>query len=154
MKTHILTSALAVALLTACPDSGKKPTKAAGRPSETSLPGRSPSEDVGFQSFVGRLREAVEGRDLPALASMMTEDFGYRWDTAPADETPFSYWNDNNLWPQLRALVSQRWVQHDGFMVVPPQLATDTNYNGYRAGISQVGGSWRFAYFVPAPAKQ
>ena len=33
-------------------------------------------------------------------------------------------------------------------MVAPPQFATDQQYNGWRAGIRLVNGSWKFAYFV------
>jgi hypothetical protein len=33
-------------------------------------------------------------------------------------------------------------------MVAPPQFAFDPEYHGYRAGITMVNGSWRFAYFV------
>ncbi len=34
-------------------------------------------------------------------------------------------------------------------MVAPPQFADPAaDYNGYRAGIRRVNGSWKFAYFV------
>ena len=33
-------------------------------------------------------------------------------------------------------------------MVAPPQFAANDQYIGYRAGITNVGGSWKFAYFV------
>ncbi len=156
MKSKILAYLLGVALLAGCPATDKKPIKARGKQpgADASLPGRPAVDDVAFQGFVGRLREAVTNHDLPAMASMMTDDFGYRWDAAPEGETPFSYWDENNLWPRLSALLASRWTPHDGFMVVPVQWAEDENYRGYRAGISMVEGSWRFAYFVPAAPQQ
>ena len=47
--------------------------------------------------------------------------------------------------------MQEKWSAHEAFMVVPPQFAQDDNYPGYRAGLTMVNGSWRFAYFVPAP---
>jgi hypothetical protein len=109
------------------------------------------SGDVASQSFVGRLRLAVEKRDGATLTGMMAPDFGYRWDPAPPGEDAFIYWDRNRLWGELARLMSEMWVPYDGFMVVPPHLAEDPNYAGFRAGVQMVGGSWRFAYFVPAP---
>ncbi len=155
MKFNFLATALALALLTGCPATDKKqPSKAKGKKQESMLPGRNVASDVGFQSFVGILRKAAANRDMETMASMMTPDFGYRWDAAPDGETPFQYWDEMNLWPKLNALLSENWTAHEGFMVVPPQLAADLDFAGYRAGIAMVEGSWRFVYFVPAPPKQ
>ena len=108
--------------------------------------------DTSFQAFLGRLRKAVETKDRVVLASMMAPDFGYRWDRGPEGETPFAYWDRNKLWGTLAALMRENWGPHEGFMVVQPQFAQSDSYPGYRAGLTMVNGSWRFAYFVGAPA--
>ncbi len=154
MKLRLLSALLITTLLAGCPGDGKKPTKAKGDKFTTQkppMPTKDQSNDVTFQSFVGRLRIAVEKRDLPTLSQVMVDDFGYRWDAAPEGENVFTYWDKNNLWGELATLVHKNWVPYDGFMVVPPQLALDPQYGGYRAGVRMVNGSWRFMYFVPPP---
>jgi hypothetical protein len=108
------------------------------------------STDTTFQAFLGRLRIAVAKRDRPMLVSMMTQNFGYRWDiTTPMPlDAVFEYWDEHNLWPELSAILRERFVPSDLYMVAPPQVTTDTNYRGYRAGMRIIGGSWKFAYFV------
>lgn len=113
------------------------------------------SQDVSFQAFVGRLQSAVARKDLPALASMMSADFGYRWDPPPEGDNVFGYWNEHHLWPVLASVLKQRFaanetVSEDGtrrrvFMVAPPP---DPNYRGHRVGLVQLSGAWKFAYFV------
>lgn len=113
------------------------------------------SEDVSFKAFVGRLQSAVAKKDLPALASMMSADFGYRWDPPPEGDNVFEYWDEHHLWSVLASVLKQRFaanetVSEDGtrrrvFMVAPPP---DPNYRGHRVGLVQVGGAWQFAYFV------
>ena len=112
--------------------------------------------DVAFQSFVGRLRTAVERRDRITLGSMMTPYFGWsfeqpenaRWDQMPPGQTPFDYWDKHQLWGELASLLSQKFVSHEGYMVSPAEFAAASQYAGYRCGLSMVNGSWRFAYFV------
>jgi hypothetical protein len=107
------------------------------------------SSDVDFQAFVGRLRKAVAKRDLQTLKSMMTDDFGYKLDPAMSGPGVFQYWDQENLWPELDGILSERFVKKGAFLVAPPQFADPSlNYDGYRAGISRVRGSWKFAYFV------
>ena len=158
MKLRILTALLAVITLAACPglenNTGKKKAKGPNETDKPPIPTKDQSGDVTFQSFVGRLRTAVERRDLPTLSQMMSQNFGYRWDAAPTDENVFQLWDRQNLWGELAGLLREKWVPYDGFMVVPPQLALDGNYGGYRAGVKMVNGSWQFSYFVPAPAAQ
>lgn len=133
----------------------KKPSKAKGKdrnPTEKpKTPTKDESADVAFQGFTGRLRTAVQKRDTVMLTSMMAPDFGYRWDASPEGETPFSFWDKNNLWGELASLLKEQWVPHEGFMVVPPQFAMSEDYRGYRAGVKMFGGSWKLAYFVPPP---
>lgn len=108
------------------------------------------SKDTAFQSFLGRLRTAVAKRDAEMIASMMVADFGYKWETPGPDENVFQYWDENNLWGELALVVNDRWVPHESFMVAPAQFAMDpAGYSGYRAGVRQVQGSWKFVYFVP-----
>jgi hypothetical protein len=139
---------LSAAFLSGCPMPGKKAKPTPGK-KETM---KDQNGDTSFQAFLGRLRKAVETKDRVVLASMMAPDFGYRWDRGPEGETPFAYWDRNKLWGTLAALMRENWGPHEGFMVVPPQFAQSDSYPGYRAGLTMVNGSWRFAYFVGAPA--
>lgn len=146
MIFRTLVSLVAIVIFTGCPVPEKNSKKAKGKEQL-----KDQSSDASFQAFLGRLRKAVELRDKAMLASMMAPDFGYRWDKGPEGETPFAYWDRNKLWGELAALLRERWTPHDAFMVVPPQFAQSENYPGYRAGMTMVNGSWRFAYFVSAP---
>ena len=139
----------AVVMLAGCPKPEKNPKKAKGKKEQAQI--KDQSGDASFQAFLGRLRKAIELRDKVMMASMMAPDFGYRWDKGPDDETPFSYWDKHKLWGELAALMKDRWTPHDAFMVVPPQFAHSETYPGFRAGLTMVNGSWRFAYFVSAP---
>ena len=152
MKLRLVFAILAAGLLAGCPLPEKKENKAKAKGKANPDQTKDESADVTFQGFLGRLRLAAGKRDTAMLVSMMTPDFGYRWDDAPQGETVFDYWDKNHLWGQLASVVRERWVPHEGFMVAPPQFATDPGYTGYRAGLKQIDGSWRFAYFVPPPA--
>lgn len=109
--------------------------------------------DVDFQAFITRLRKAVQSRDMNTLAAMMTSDFAYVMGaTSSADrkgEGVFQYWDENGLWPELEGIFSETFVKKDDYMVAPPQFANPAlDYDGYRAGIRRVNGSWKFVYFV------
>jgi len=105
--------------------------------------------EVDFQAFVGRLRKAAAARDIAALKSMMTDDFGYRLSPEATGSGVFQYWDDQGLWPELQGILSEKFVKKGDYMVAPPQFANAAlNYDGYRAGIRRVNGSWKFAYFV------
>jgi hypothetical protein len=107
------------------------------------------SSDVDFQAFVGRLRKAVAEHDAATLKSMMTDDFGYRLIPEASGSGVFQYWDDQGLWPELQGILSEKFAKKGDFMVAPPQFANPAlNYDGYRAGIRRVNGSWKFAYFV------
>src|SRR3954468_13866260 len=101
----------------------KKATEEKKKPKEPTI--KDQSNDPNFQAFVGRLKLAVAQKDRRELSEMMAPGFGYRWDEPPAGETPFDYWDKNNLWPQLEALLSMRFVPHESYMVSPPQFASD-----------------------------
>ncbi len=110
---------------------------------------REEATDVDFQAFLGRLRKAVAKRDVETIKSMMTEDFGYQLEPPMAGPGVFQYWEQENLWPELDGILSERFVKKGAFMVAPPQFADPSlNYDGYRIGITRVRGSWKFAYFV------
>jgi hypothetical protein len=110
---------------------------------------REESSDVDFQAFLGRLRKAVAKRDVETLKSMMTDDFGYKLEPPMSGPGVFQYWEQENLWPELDGILSERFVKKGAFIVSPPQFADPSlNYDGYRIGIARVRGSWKFAYFV------
>jgi hypothetical protein len=112
------------------------------------------SADTSFNSFLGRLRIAARNKDLPMLASLMSADFGYRWDTPPEGDNVFTYWDQHKLWGELNALLKEKFIPSDDFMVSPPQVVADPDYRGYRMGLRLVNGSWRFAYFVSGEVVQ
>ena len=125
----------------------KDPKKAAKKKAEQELADQ--STQMEFQGFVGRLRKAVKAHDVNTLAPMMTEDFGYRLNPVAAGPGVFQYWDENSLWEELDGILSEKFVPKGNFMIAPPQFADENlNYDGYRAGILRVNGSWKFAYFV------
>jgi hypothetical protein len=105
--------------------------------------------DIDFQAFTGRLRKAVAAKDIKTLTEMMTSDFGYKLSPEAMGSGVFKYWDENNLWPELDGILSEKFVKKGAYMVAPPQFADESlNYDGYRAGIRRVNGSWKFVYFV------
>ena len=135
---------------TACPTTNSK--KEAKKPAKTANENTGPdgNESVDFQAFLSRLRKAVEAHDVNAIASMMTVDFGYRLNPEGSGPGVFQFWDENNLWVELQGVLAERFVpKGEVYMVAPPQFAdAATTYDGYRAGIRRVNGSWKFAYFV------
>ncbi len=148
----LLTSLLALTFVFAgcqTPQQKKEKLKQAELKKKAKADLREESTDVDFQAFVGRLRKAVTKRDVEAIKSMMTDDFGYKLDPPMAGPGVFQYWEQDNLWPELDGILSERFVKKGAFMVSPPQFADPSlNYDGYRIGITRVRGSWKFAYFV------
>jgi hypothetical protein len=110
---------------------------------------REEGTDTDFQAFVGRLRKAVAAHDMNTLATMMTPEFGYSLKPEMSGEGVFKYWDENNMWPELEGILSEKFVKKGQYMVAPPQFADESlNYDGYRAGVRRINGSWKFAYFV------
>jgi hypothetical protein len=148
----LLTSLLALAVVfTSCqtPEQKKQKLKQAELKKKAKANLREESTDVDFQAFIGRLRKAVAKRDMETLKSMMTDDFGYKLEPPMSGPGVFQYWEQENLWPELDGILSERFVKKGAFMVSPPQFAdASLNYDGYRIGITRIRGSWKFAYFV------
>ena len=93
--------------------------------------------------------KAVAAHDVKTLSTMMTDDFGYRLNPEASGNGVFQYWDGEGLWPELQGILSEEFVQKGAYMVAPPQFADESlNYDGYRAGVRRVNGSWKFAYFV------
>ncbi len=132
--------------LAACSSPAKKQQAAAAKLKEPTMDDA--SGDTSFQAFLGRLRKAVADHDVDTVATMMTTNFGYRLNPIGEGEGVFQYWDDELLWPQLQAIIGQHWAPQGNFMVAPPEFLADPNYHGYRAGITSVDGTWKFAYFV------
>ena len=140
---------LAIGLSGCQTPSQKEKEKKAALKKKTKAELREESSDVDFQAFVGRLRKAVAAHDVNTLAGMMTPDFGYSLNPEKSGEGVFKYWDEQNLWPELDGILSEKFVKKDDFMVAPPQFANESlNYDGYRVGLRRVNGSWKFAYFV------
>lgn len=111
------------------------------------------SSDQDFAAFAGRLRQAVAARDMHTLAEMMTPDFAYEMGSTPETDRKgdgvFQYWDEHGLWPELEGIVKEQFVKKEEYMVAPPQFANPAvDYDGYRAGVRRVNGSWKFTYFV------
>lgn len=116
---------------------------------EAKVDERNEPKDVDFDAFLGRLRKAVTAHDVQTIAGMMTTNFGYSLNPEKSGEGVFQYWDENNLWPELEGMMAEKFQKKGVFMVAPPQFADPSlNYDGYRAGIMRVNGSWKFAYFV------
>jgi hypothetical protein len=134
----------------------KRKAKQAELAKKTKVKPREESSDVDFQAFLGRLRKAVAARDKETLKTMMTPNFGYKLQPKmegiePNAEGPgvFQYWDQEDLWPELDGILTEKFVKYKGYLVSPPQFADPSvNYDGYRAGMVRVNGSWKFAYFV------
>ncbi len=139
-----LVSAIA---LGGCTTSKKDKNPAVSKRAKAEL--REENADVDFQAFLGRLKKAVAAHDATTLASMMTENFGYSLNPEKSGEGVFKYWDENGLWTELEAILTERFVKKDDFWVAPPQFADESlHYDGYRIGIRRVSGSWKFVYFV------
>jgi len=137
--------------LTGCQSAAKKEKKkeAEAMKKRAKAELRDESTDVDFQAFVGRLRKAVTARDMNTIASMMTPTFGYKLEPKMEGDGVFKYWDEENLWPELDGILSEKFVKKGEYMVAPPQFADPSlNYDGYRAGIRRINGSWKFVYFV------
>jgi hypothetical protein len=146
----ILACVLALAL-TGCPSSEDKKNELAAKLHEKkSIPDQ--SSDTNFIAFMSRLRMAVAKRDMPVIASMMTENFGYRLDPPGEGDGVFAYWDKNNVWPELNLVLREKFVGDGPYMTAPVEFVRSktkgTTYTGYRAGMTLVEGGWRFAYFV------
>ena len=140
---------LAIGLSGCQTPSQKEKEKKAALKKKTKAELREESSDVDFQAFVGRLRKAVAAHDVNTLAEMMTPDFGYSLNPEKSGEGVFKYWDEQNLWPELDGILSEKFVKKGGYMIAPPQFADESlNYDGYRAGLRRINGSWKFAYFV------
>src|SRR4030095_4221097 len=154
MKPRIVQCLVLLAALafTACPTTNpKRNSKKAAKTADT--PTNEQNTDVDFQSFVGRLRKAVKAHDVNTIAAMMTPGCAYVLGATPAEDRQgagvFQYWDENGLWVELDGILSERFVEKEGYMVAPPQFADPaTDYTGYRAGIRRENGSWKFVYFV------
>ena len=148
---RVLTSVL---LLLAITLTGCKSTSKTDKEKKAALSKKTKAElredtDIDFEAFVGRLKKAVASHDVNALASMMTPNFGYSLKPERVGDGVFKYWDDQNLWPELDGILTEKFVKKGPYMVAPPQFADESlNYDGYRAGILRVNGSWKFAYFV------
>ncbi len=148
---------VAAVVLTGCKSPERKEKeKQAALSKKTKAKLREETSDVDFQAFVGRLRKAVATRDIEMLKSMMTPNFGYKLEpkmegleAGPEGPGVFQYWNDQGLWTELDGILSEKFLKKGNYMVAPPQFADESlSYDGYRAGITRVNGSWKFAYFV------
>lgn len=144
----LLTGSLVLSMgaLTGCGSLKKKPKVVTPKGTLTDQNG-----DTNFQAFQTRLRKAVAKRDAQTLASMMSPNFGYSWEQGGEGAGVFDYWNRNNLWAELELVLREKFVPSGNYMVAPAEVTFDPDYKGYRAGLQLVNGSWRFAYFVPAP---
>lgn len=138
---------------TGCKSAAKREKEKAAAEAKKDARTTEDNSDIDFQAFVSRLRKAVQARDANTVASMMTPDFAFVMGATPdADrkgDGVFQFWEENGLWPELEGILSEKFVKKGEFMVAPPQFANEAiDYDGYRAGVRRVGGSWKFAYFV------
>lgn len=155
----VLLAALGTTVVSCHSSATKKPKKTppAATKKEAKIDPRKEATDVDFDAFVGRLRKAVSMHDMNTIASMMTPNFGYQLDPPLEGDGVFQFWDERNIWPELEGVLSEKFVKSSDtdFMVAPPQFAdASLGYQGYRAGIRRINGSWKFAYFVTGGAKE
>jgi hypothetical protein len=153
MKTIFSFSFVLVLAFSGCATFKKHSEKKTPEQVETEERMQQDSQQQDFQAFIGRLRKAVKTRDMTTIASMMVPDFAYHLGATPAEDLKgdgvFKYWDDNSLWEELDGILSEKFLPKNDFMVAPPQFADENlNYDGYRAGVRRVNGSWKFIYFV------
>lgn len=153
MRILVVTLLLAAVGLSACKTTSqaKKEEQAASvnKLAKKEKPKLREDGDVDLQSFVARLRRAVQEHDVNTLAGMMTTDFGYSLKPEKSGDGVFKFWDDQNLWPELDGILSEKFIKKGDYMVAPPQFGDESlNYDGYRAGVRKINGSWKFAYFV------
>lgn len=151
MKKIIFLFLLSAIVVGGCKSPEKKKEEEVKKKAKAEM--KEENEDVDFQGFVSRLKKAVAAHDVNTLATMMTTDFAYVLGPTEAEdrkgEGVFRYWDENGLWAELDAILTERFAKKGEFWVAPPQFADPTlNYNGYRAGIRRINGSWKFVYFV------
>ncbi len=153
MKKIVFLFLLPVIALGGCNSMDSKKRKEAAVKKRAKAELREENDDVDFGAFVSRLKKAVAAHDANTLASMMTTDFAYVLGATEAEDRKgdgvFKYWDENGLWTELDAILTERFVKKGEFWVAPPQFADESlHYTGYRVGIRRVGGSWKFVYFV------
>lgn len=153
MKRFACLLLLCVVAVSGCKSAAKREKEKQAAQSKKDARTTEQNADIDFQSFITRLRKAVQSHDMNMLASMMTPDFAYVMGASSEQdkkgEGVFQYWDENGLWPELEGIMSEQFVKKDEFMVAPPQFANNAvQYDGYRAGIRRVNGSWKFVYFV------
>ncbi|PYK69371.1 MAG: hypothetical protein DME45_02510, partial [Verrucomicrobia bacterium] len=108
---------LSLALVTGgCKNPPKKETAEQETKPAKVKPGQE-STDVDFDGFVSRLRKAVVARDMNTIAQMMTSDFGYSLNPEKSGDGVFRYWDENNLWPELEGILSEKFVKKQEYMV-------------------------------------
>ncbi|MGI8435497.1 MAG: hypothetical protein ACR2NX_01115 [Chthoniobacterales bacterium] len=155
MKKLVCLSLVCALTFSGCGSLSKKKKDKAAVTKKDEKPKTPPQEssDVDFQAFLGRLRKAVQARDMQTIAGMMTPDFAYAMGATPEQDKKgggvFQYWDEKGLWPELDGILQEKFVTKGDFMVAPLQFAvTPAQYEGYRVGIRRVNGSWKFVYFV------
>jgi hypothetical protein len=135
--------------LTSCTSTSKKQPRVQAQKKAAKVKPSQENTDVDFDAFIQRLRKAVGARDLNTIAAMMTSDFGYSLNPERSGDGVFKFWDENNIWPELEGVLAEKFLKKQDYMVAPPQFADPSlNYDGYRAGIRRINGSWKFAYFV------
>jgi hypothetical protein len=151
MRARLFTVVLmaVVVSLTSCSSTSKKQPRAQTQKKAAKTTPSQENTDIDFDAFIQRLRKAVAARDLNTIAGMMTPDFGYSLNPERSGDGVFKFWDENNIWPELEGILAEKFVKKQDYMVSPPQFADPSlNYDGYRAGIRRINGSWKFAYFV------
>ena len=99
-----------------------------------------------FESANLRMMEASITRDQEVIQPMLAPDFNWREDDAPLTETPFEFWNRQNLWGTLNKLLNQTSFDSAGLKIAPRD-AKNASYTGPRLAWRKVGDEWRLAYF-------
>ena len=150
LRFGILGLAVVALFLTGCksmhPD---KPPSAPAPTGETSQKAKTAKGEATLEEFLSSLRSAAANHDMVLLASLMTTNFGYQLEPPLEGDGVFQYLDEHALWQELALVVAEPFVPMGAYRVAPAAFAKQPEqFKGYRAGVVQVGGRWRFAYFV------
>lgn len=147
---RLLCGVAVAALMTGCPPITEEGKKAHAETYGSVM--ENPQQSPAFTAFIGKLRRAVNLRDYPMMASMMTANFGFDLNSNLEGPAPaIQYWNQNGLWPELERILAMEFSKYDRYLVSPPAFAMQTEkkpYTGFRAGIEETRSGFKFAYFV------
>jgi hypothetical protein len=107
--------------------------------------------DAALDAARVKLMEGAITRDQAVIQPLLAPDFVWREDKAPLEEEPYDFWSRHRLWQEFGGVLKQPLVRKNELMIAPKNSLGE-GYVGPRVAWRKVGGEWKLAYFLPAPA--